>query len=224
MKRLYCPQYLTVHSRSESSSSSSSSPSLSLSDTGTVTVAECAGRVSTFNTSELSSADPSGVFNDEGNVFSARGRTPSHQRASFLATSLVLPIPTCKNHLGRGRTRRSHCSSHNCQGSLPLDVFPSSRAPSANLSLPLPPLIFDRVVPFKDAAPHVRLCGKFTAQPHVRCTYGKRAVWIFFWEFFFSKKRRLENSSVGQKNTHNRTYGTRAVNVRCGFFFGDFFF
>jgi hypothetical protein len=30
----------------------------------------------------------------------------------------------------------------------------------------------------KDAAPHVRLCGKFTAQPHVRCTCGKRACAI----------------------------------------------
>jgi hypothetical protein len=37
----------------------------------------------------------------------------------------------------------------------------------------------------KDAAPHVRLCGEFTAQPHVRCTCGKRAVWIFFWGFLF---------------------------------------
>ncbi len=36
----------------------------------------------------------------------------------------------------------------------------------------------------KDASPHVRLCGKFTEQPHVHRTYGKRVVWIFFLVFF----------------------------------------
>ncbi len=28
----------------------------------------------------------------------------------------------------------------------------------------------------KDAAPHVRLCGKFTTQPQVRCTCGRRTA------------------------------------------------
>ncbi len=59
------------------------------------------------------------------------------------------------------------------------------------------------ILPDKDAAPHVRslrLYGKFTAQPHVRRTCGKREVWIFFGDFFF-QNRRLENSSVGQKKT-----------------------
>jgi hypothetical protein len=37
----------------------------------------------------------------------------------------------------------------------------------------------------KNAAPHVRLCGKFTSQPHVCGTCGKRVVGIFFWGFFF---------------------------------------
>ncbi len=39
----------------------------------TETVGQGAGRVSTFNASELSSAAVVGVFKDEGNVFSARG-------------------------------------------------------------------------------------------------------------------------------------------------------
>jgi hypothetical protein len=34
----------------------------------------------------------------------------------------------------------------------------------------------------------------------VRRTCGKRAVWFFFLDFFL-ENRRLENSSVGQKNT-----------------------
>jgi hypothetical protein len=38
-----------------------------------------------------------------------------------------------------------------------------------------------------DAAPHVRLCGTFTTQPHVRCTCGKRVVCIFFGGFFVKK-------------------------------------
>jgi hypothetical protein len=32
------------------------------------------------------------------------------------------------------------------------------------------------MVSVKDAAPHVRLCGKFITQPHVRCTCGARAA------------------------------------------------
>jgi hypothetical protein len=32
----------------------------------------------------------------------------------------------------------------------------------------------------KDATPHVRLCGKFTTQPHVCHTSSKRAVLFFF--------------------------------------------
>ncbi len=71
-------------SSSESSSSSSLSRSLSFfapdshSDSSTPT--ECDVDVTTFNDSELSSADV-GVL---GNMFSARSRTVSHQRSNFL--------------------------------------------------------------------------------------------------------------------------------------------
>jgi hypothetical protein len=59
--------------------------------------------------------------------------------ASLLPTAWALTRPTCKNHLGRARTRRSHCWSHNFQGSMPFDAVPSSRAPTTFFLL-LPPL------------------------------------------------------------------------------------
>ncbi len=77
---------------------------------------------------------------------------------------------------------------------IPLPRFIRSRRPTTLLA---PSLVFSPLS--KDAAPHVRLCGKFTAQPHVRRTCGKRAVGIFFPVFFLTD-RRLENRSVGQKN------------------------
>jgi hypothetical protein len=41
-------------------------------------------------------------------------------RASSVAWASALGTPSCASHLGRGRTRRSRCQSHNSQGSLPL--------------------------------------------------------------------------------------------------------
>ena len=55
----------------------------------------------------------------------------------------------------------------------------------------------------KDAAPHVWLCGKFTAQPHVRHTCGKREVWIFFWIFFF----RIDVSKIQVSDKKKRFFG-----------------
>jgi len=92
MKRLYCPQYLTLHPRSPSHRLSHRRPlrrslSFSAPDSHSDSCAptECAAGVTTFNASELSSADDAGVFNDEGNMFSARSRTTPHQRSSFFA-------------------------------------------------------------------------------------------------------------------------------------------
>ena len=39
------------------------------------------------------------------------------------------------NHLGRTRTRRSHCQSHTPQGCMSLDTYPVFRAPPSNLCL-----------------------------------------------------------------------------------------
>ena len=60
-------------------------------DLHSTTVVECVGSVSTFNSSELSSAAPGVVFNDEDNIFSARAHTVSHQRCSFLSSMGLNP-------------------------------------------------------------------------------------------------------------------------------------
>ncbi len=44
-------------------------------DTDSVTPTKCVAGVTTFNDSELSSDAAAGVFNDQGNMFSARSRT-----------------------------------------------------------------------------------------------------------------------------------------------------
>jgi hypothetical protein len=66
----------------------------SVSNTTSTTVEESVGRVSTFNASELSSVAPAGVFNDEGNMFSARAHTASHQYWSFFASNGLSPRDT----------------------------------------------------------------------------------------------------------------------------------
>ncbi len=49
-----------------------------------------------INASELSSAGPAVVFNDEDNIFSARAHTTSHQRSSFFVVKGLSP-----RHSGR---------------------------------------------------------------------------------------------------------------------------
>jgi hypothetical protein len=48
--------------------------------------------------------------------------TQSHTsaRSSSVAWTSALGTPSCASHLGRARTRRSRCQSHNSQGSLAL--------------------------------------------------------------------------------------------------------
>ena len=151
MHHLYCsscPQYRTdcspriSKSLSETSSSSSSSHSLSFSDRDSVTVVECAGSVISVNDSEPSSAGAAGVFNDEVRMF-RHVHTQCHTiaraslHARFWASSLG--TPTWWNHLGRVRTRRSHCQSHNSQRFMSVDATRSSRAPPTTLCVPFPP-------------------------------------------------------------------------------------
>ena len=58
--------------------------------------------------------------------------------ASSVTSASALGTPSCGSHLGRARTRRSHCQSHNSQGALPLDAAPSSPAPPSKRYLFLP--------------------------------------------------------------------------------------
>ena len=90
---------------------------------------------------------------------------------------------TWKNHLGRARTRPSHCQSHNFQGSLPLDAVPSSRAPSGNLCLPLPPLSSKHLTSSKKKLDCFLKTFFFTLNP-----YPKTSTASVFVEIVLSSK------------------------------------
>ena len=65
---------------------------------------------------------------------------PRWRNVLLTSTASALGTSTCWNHLGRTRTRRSNCQSHNSPGYLTLDTVPSSREPSAKVCVSLPPL------------------------------------------------------------------------------------
>ena len=129
MHHLYCssrPSYLTVHPASPSHCLRYRPPPFHHAHchclTDFATTVECAGIVITVKVSEPTSPDDVRVFNEECNMWSARAHTESHQSCSFFASKGLIPkTPTYSNHLGQGRTRRSHCQSHNSEGSL--DAF-----------------------------------------------------------------------------------------------------
>jgi hypothetical protein len=115
MNCLHCPQYLTVHPRSASHCLSHRRPPLRRAHFHFLTqIPPRPPNVllasTTFNDSELSTAAAAaGLFNDEGNMFSARSRTSSHQRSSLLTCKGFSPREANLLKSSWSRTSRSHC-------------------------------------------------------------------------------------------------------------------
>ncbi len=96
-------------------------------------------RLSTSFVTTVGAGVPS-VYGSKAKTYCVSLRNLSLRNLPMLPTAWALPTPTCKNHLGRARTHRSHCWSHNSQGSLPLGAVPASRSITASQPL----LIFEK--------------------------------------------------------------------------------
>jgi hypothetical protein len=113
---------------------------VSVMKTDSATLAECAGSVITVNVSELA-AKLWYLTTKETCCRHGHAQCHTSAGASWHPRPLNHGKPTYSNHLDRSRTRRSHCQSHNCQGSLTINADHPSRAPSANLCVSVPPLM-----------------------------------------------------------------------------------